>query len=1231
MLKKRFLFLIIIVCLFTVSAASAKEINNEANDLLSIENDNSVVLSESEIFNSDSDGSFTDLANEISNSSNELILNRNYTYNDSQDLDFINGFTIEKDNFVIDGQGYTISGENEASMFNITGNNVVLKNINFIKAFSVNDGGAVYFNGNGTLQSCSFDHVRAVNGGAVYFNGNAIIKDCNFTWNYADQNGGAVYFASDALVENSNLNGNRALCGGAIYAGGNAIVKHSNFILDTAGLDAGAILFNNTGYVDYCNFNTNQAGSESLGGAIVFCDDGIVNNSVFYFNMALGNAGAIEFEKNGTVENTVFTRNHAARSNGAILFRQEGRVKSCNFTNNSADSYAGAICFELRGDVDSCNFDNNTGVSGGAIIFNNVGNINNSNFINNKALWISGGAIYGVNAPLTITNSLFLNNKAKSTLYYTTNFTFRFMGSENILHALQVQKCNFSNVTYWNGSIVNSDDVMPSLYAFPGINVTVEIYDSNNSLVDNVTLITNADNLVYYNPSNLIAGNYTFKAYHADDSYYYASYVSEGSFSLKDAKIDVDPIYLDLLVGDSDKLYPVTDPEGLKVRFISSDDSVVAVDDEGNVLAVGEGNATITASVGGDGVYGINSTEVYVACKSPKKDLNVSVSADPITFGEKAIVVISGLANATGNITVTFMDEDYSSPITGNIMNFVIPFLFENTAVVVSYPGDENYNNFTESADIIVNRADSNITVILSDDFEGNPYHVNIKLPGDSSGNVTVILNGNAQTIDMDDAEIFPMDGFFIMMVTYENLTVGSYNVTAIYHGNKYFNPSNDSAQFIISPKENVTMDISASPVDEGENITIDIKFPYDAVDAYVVAVVDGKNFTVQIDYPDVTMTLPALPAGNYTIPVIYSGNYKYYPLAEDVNVSVKSKSDIINAPDITKYYNGPERFVVTVTDCEGNPLANKTVTIGINGVSYSRTTDANGNTSIALGLNSGVYDANVTVDNKTVNSVVTILTTVNGTDIIKVFRNATQYYATFRDSQGNYLKEGQAVRFNINGVMYDRKVSGDKGLAKLNINLNAGEYVITAMNMVTGERAANNITVLSRFTENKNLTKYYRNASQYTVKVLGDDGKAVGAGETVRFNINGVIYERTTNASGIAKLNINLQPGDYIITAEYKGCVVSNNIKVLYVLNATDITMKYRDGTKFEANLVDGQGKPFTNQTLTFNINGVMYSRVTDGSGIARLNINLMPGEYIITSMYSNGAAISNKVTIRS
>ena len=211
---------------------------------------------------------------------------------------------------------------------------------------------------------------------------------------------------------------------------------------------------------------------------------------------------------------------------------------------------------------------------------------------------------------------------------------------------------------------------------------------------------------------------------------------------------------------------------------------------------------------------------------------------------------------------------------------------------------------------------------------------------------------------------------------------------------------------------------------------------------------------------------------------------------------------------------------------------------------------------------------------------------------------------------------------------MYERKISGSEGLAKLNLNLGQGTYVLTAMNPETSENAANNITIISRLIENSDITKYYKNATQYTVKVIGDDGKAVGAGETVTFNINGVMYNRQTNASGIAKLNLNLPAGDYIITGEYKNCKVSNKIKILPVLSAKDISMKYRDGSKFVATLVDGQGKPFAGQTVQFNVNGVFYNRVTDSSGQAKLNINLMAGKYIITSSY-NGANIANTITI--
>ena len=93
---------------------------------------------------------------------------------------------------------------------------------------------------------------------------------------------------------------------------------------------------------------------------------------------------------------------------------------------------------------------------------------------------------------------------------------------------------------------------------------------------------------------------------------------------------------------------------------------------------------------------------------------------------------------------------------------------------------------------------------------------------------------------------------------------------------------------------------------------------------------------------------------------------------------------------------------------------------------------------------------------------------------------------------------------------------------------------------------------------------------------------------------------------------------------------MTSNTITVLPVLEAKDLEMKYLDGSKFEAKLVDGEGNPYSGQNITFNVNGVFYDRTTDDSGIARLNINLMPGEYIITSSYK-GSNIANRITISS
>ena len=59
----------------------------------------------------------------ISQSDNELTLEKNYKFNSSTDKDF-DGFRISKDNYVVDGKGHTIDGSGEVKIFVFTGSNI---------------------------------------------------------------------------------------------------------------------------------------------------------------------------------------------------------------------------------------------------------------------------------------------------------------------------------------------------------------------------------------------------------------------------------------------------------------------------------------------------------------------------------------------------------------------------------------------------------------------------------------------------------------------------------------------------------------------------------------------------------------------------------------------------------------------------------------------------------------------------------------------------------------------------------------------------------------------------------------------------------------------------------------------------------------------------------------------------------------------------------------------------
>ena len=356
----------------------------------------------------------------------------------------------------------------------------------------------------------------------------------------------------------------------------------------------------------------------------------------------------------------------------------------------------------------------------------------------------------------------------------------------------------------------------------------------------------------------------------------------------------------------------------------------------------------------------------------------------------------------------------------------------------------------------------------------------------------------------------------------------------------------------------------------------------------------------------------------------------------DDINNVTYSKSEYTREPviygeDISMYYKNGSRYEVSIYQ-DGKLINSQNndskVIFNVNGVNYTKEL-VNGKAFIGINLNPGNYTITTfyhyTDGLATKTNNIEVLSTIQANDVVKFFRNGTQYCAKFLDGCGSPLVNASVI-FNINGVFY-KKQTDDNGMAKLNINLRPGVYILTAMHP-DALMYGSNITVLSTILAN-DVVKFFRNGTQYCAKFLDGCGSPL-VNASVTFNINGVLYKKQTDYEGVARLNINLFPGKYILTAMHPdGLMYGYNITVLSTIHGDDIVKFFRNGTQYCAKFLDGCGSPLVNASVIFNINGVFYKKQTDDNGMARLNIDLFPGEYILTAIHLNGEEKANIIKV--
>ena len=666
---------------------------------------------------------------------------------------------------------------------------------------------------------------------------------------------------------------------------------------------------------------------------------------------------------------------------------------------------------------------------------------------------------------------------------------------------------------------------------------------------------------------------------------------------------------------------------GTVTFFVNGKTYVVDITDSVATLKIADlttGDYPVFAYYNGDKYYktSYNSTTFNVAKLASTTTVNVS----DIKVGEDAVISIAVPEITSGVVSVTVGDAIYNVAVVDGKGTLTLSGLASGSYdVVAKFNGDDKYLASEDSAKFNVAKLASTTTVNVSDIKVGEDAVISIAVPEITSGVVSVTVGDAIYNVAVVDGK---------GTLTLSGLASGSYDVVAKFNGDDKYLASEDSAKFNVT-KLASTIDIAVDNIKVGEDAVIGVALPEDATGEVIISV-NGKNYTVMTKYGMASVTISDLANGTYSVDAFYNGDDIYAPIKNSTAFTVSKVSDYNMTVDIADIVKG-ENATITVSvpeDGTGN------VIVTINGTDYKGTV-VNGTAKVIIpGLDEGTYKVVTfyTGDNKydsmIVNGTITVnkntKTTLTMDNLVKYFNGPQKLMAKLVDGFGNPIANA-TVYFTINGKVYAR-ITDENGTASIAIRLLPGEYKASALFNGTKDhdKATANATVTVKSTIFGNdTTLYFRNGTQYMAKFLDSDGKAL-ANTDVKFNINGVFYTRVTDENGIARLNIRLDPASYIITAynPVTGEQKANEVTVLPRIIAKDLSMKYLDGSTFNAALVDGQGKAISGVNITFNINGVFYHRTTNADGVTKLNIRLMPGEYIITSMYDECWA-SNKIII--
>ena len=1015
------------------------------------------------------------------------------------------------------------------------------------------------------------------------------------------------------------------------------------------------------------------------GGAI--CNSGtlLVDNCIFRNNFAFNAGGAISSIENGDckIYNSVFINNSVTcndeygNANGGAVYslKSDLLVDSCRFVGN----FAKGNCLNA--------------ISGGAIYvgayLNNVPSVKNSNFINNYVVstsfrtnweYAKGGSIYMINCNLfndSFINSSVTGNNGVGGSYYSEpkylnsisnilriNSSVNGVLESNIYPADYDGKYSNEVVVYVsvNGNDENGNGSFNNPYATIANAIAKSagnVYNLKVYLLDGVYSGAGNTNISLPSSMNIqIAGIGSKVIIDGSGSNWFAAnersisgfkyvlsnltlinFKAKSTGYKKENNIGVISNYADLtidncifknIIGSSISNYDLANLKVISSSFVDSKHSWFY----GGVLFNYDANARFYNCI----VNNYSSTDIFYSTAVNTE--NVYLEFFNSTF--KNLKSFDSRCKFLGasNTNVTMSHINYID----NDCNFAVAYdksfvkidnsVFKNSNWLsgsvngmiwdVCNSSFININSLTFSS---INDYKSNFNGCLFDggnvEFRGNTITV-----GNSSfyNNKVIIVNNDNQKGNLDfnynywnnnnpknmidTTANVKLNYWIVKHLSAENLFNDSYKVVISYKLFDGSNYKNYDVRYV--PVKPVRFILITS---KGSN-SLDSGILINDIFEFINTANDDRNVVVSFtDNTKLNITL----YNQHKVDTNIDLSQKTAKIGDivEINVNIKdNKTGLAVDFGIVEIYLNNK--LISSNNVTGLAIS-KSITVDESKSFYNISVIYKGNNKYADSSNSAILRI----------SSIPLETVIISKDLTKYYKNGSQFDVVLKDVLGNVLV-GKIVKITINGVTYN-KITNDKGEARLSINLFPGVYNITVLfedddNYVKSLNT-NKIVVLSKI-----ITKFVDN-NKFIVKLVNDDGTPK-TNASLAIIANGVQYNRITNGSGEARLNVRLNPNNYIFAVTDGQEVVSSSVNVLSTIETSDISMFYKDGTKYSVKLCDLDGNIMPNKNVAITINGVTYNNVTDSNGVAYLNINLNPGTYSVWATYGD-KTVCNTVSI--